>query len=103
MVNRIGTVYPCGSNKGLSLKFCVDSRAQHETPEEGQRIYRPKHCDYNNKDEVNGPNILTNNNYQTSPLKFRQIIFRLECLKKEKRKIIIAIFLSLYIRSLLKR
>ena len=58
MVNRIETVYSCGSNKGFSSSFCV----QHETPEEGQRTYWPKHCDYNNKDEVNSQNILSNNN-----------------------------------------
>ena len=58
MVNRIGTVYPCGSNKGFSSRFCVDSWVWHETPEEGRRTYRPKRCEYNNKDEVDGPNIL---------------------------------------------
>ena len=35
MVNRIGKVYPCGSNKGFSMRFCVDFWVQHETPEEG--------------------------------------------------------------------
>ena len=62
MVNRIETFYPCGSNKGFSLRFCVDSRVRHETPEEGRTTYRPKRWDYNNKDEVNSPNILSDNN-----------------------------------------
>ena len=64
MVNRIGTVYPCGSNKGFSLGFYVDSWVWHETPEEGQRTYQLKCCDYKSKDEVNSPNILSNNNVQ---------------------------------------
>ena len=38
-----------GSNKGVSSRFCADSQVRHETPEEGQRTYQPKHCDYNNK------------------------------------------------------
>ena len=47
---------PGGSNKGFSSRFCVDSRVRHETPIEIRR-------DYNQKDEVNSPNILSNNNY----------------------------------------
>ena len=62
MVKRIGTVHPCGSKKGLSSRFCVDFQVQHETPEEGQMIYRSKSCDYNEKDEVYSSNILSNNN-----------------------------------------
>ena len=72
MVNRIRTVYPCGSNKEFSSRFCVGSRIRHETPEEGRRTYRPKR-DYTNKDEVNSLNILSNNNYQALSQKFRQI------------------------------
>ena len=56
MVNSIETVYSCGSNKGFSLRFCVGTHVQHETPEEGQRTYQLKH--YNNKNEVSNPNIL---------------------------------------------
>ena len=56
-----GTVYPCGSNKRVSLRFCVDSRVRHETPESSRRTYRPKRCDDNNKYEFNSPNILSNN------------------------------------------
>ena len=61
MFNRIGTVYPCGSNKGFSSRFCMDSQVLHETLEEDQGTYQLKHCEYNNKDEVNCPNILSNN------------------------------------------
>ena len=32
----------------------------HEIPLEGQRIYRPKLYVYNENDEVNSPNILSN-------------------------------------------
>ena len=63
MVNRIGTIYPWGSNKGFSWRFCVDSQDQYETPEEGWRIYWPKRYEYNNKDEVNSPNIQSNNDF----------------------------------------
>ena len=61
-VNRIGTVYLGGSNKVLSSRFCLNSRVRHVTPEEGRKTYRPKRCDYNNKDEANSPNIQSNNN-----------------------------------------
>ena len=61
-VNRIRTTYPWGSNKGFSSRFCVDSRVRCETPEEDRRTYLPKHCGYNNKDEVKSLNILNNNN-----------------------------------------
>ena len=60
MVNKIGTVYTCGSNKEFSLRFCVDSGVQLEAPE--------KHYENNNS-----PNILSNNNYQASSQKFRHI------------------------------
>ena len=75
MVNRIGAIYSCGSNKGFSSGFCVEFWVQHETSEEDQRTYWPKLCEYNNKDEVNSPNILNNINYQASSQKFRQIIY----------------------------
>ena len=35
-------------------------QVRHETPEEGRGTYRPKRRSYNNKDEVNSPNILSN-------------------------------------------
>ena len=48
---------PRGFNKGRSLKLCEGSRVQ-QTPEEGRRIYQPKHCGNNNKDEDNSPKTL---------------------------------------------
>ena len=62
MVNRFGLSTPCGSYKGFSWRFCVDFRVRHESPEEGQRSYPPKRCDYNNKDEINSLTILNNDN-----------------------------------------
>ena len=53
--------------------FYMSSRVGHKTPEEGQSIYRPKRCEHNNKDDVNSPNILSNNNHQASSQKLRQI------------------------------
>ena len=61
MVNRIGTIYPSDSNKGFSSEYWVDYRVRHETHEEGRRTYQPKRCVYNNKDEVNSTNILSDN------------------------------------------
>ena len=46
-----------GFNKRRSLKFREGSQVQ-KTPEEGQRIYRPKHCGNNNKNEDNSPKTL---------------------------------------------
>ena len=57
--------------KGL-VPNSVDSQFQHETPEEGWRTYLLK-CECNNKDEVNSLNVISNNNYQASSQKFRQI------------------------------
>ena len=50
------------------------SWVQHETPEEGWMTYQPKHCEHNNQDEINSPNILSNNNYQATSQKFKQIL-----------------------------
>ena len=54
MVNGIRTGDSCGFNKGRSSKFHVGSQVQ-QTPEEGRRIYRPKHYRNNYKDEDNRP------------------------------------------------
>ena len=62
MFNRIETVYSNDSEKGFSSRFYVDSQVQHKTPEEAQRTYWLKHCEYNNKDKVNSSNILSYNN-----------------------------------------
>ena len=58
MVKRIRASDPHGLNKGWGLKFYVGFRVQQDIPEEGQRIYRPKYCEYNNKDEDNSPKTL---------------------------------------------
>ena len=68
MVSGIRMIYTRGFNK-KSLKFRVCSRVWHETPEEGRRIHKPKHCEYNNED--NSPNTLSDKNYQTKALKIR--------------------------------
>ena len=46
----------CGSNKGLGLRFCVDSQLRHDNT---WKIYQPKYYEFNNKDEVNSPSILS--------------------------------------------
>ena len=56
MANGIRTGDPRGFNKGCSSKFRVGSRVR-QTPEEGQRTYRPKRGN-NNKDEDNSPKTL---------------------------------------------
>ena len=69
MVNRTGIVYSYELDKGFSSRFCVGSWVWHG---EGWRTYQPK-CVYNNEDELNSPNILSDKNYQASSHKFRQI------------------------------
>ena len=44
MANGIRKGDPHGFSKGCSSKFCEGSRVQ-QTPEEGRRTYRPKHCE----------------------------------------------------------
>ena len=39
----------------------MDFQVWHETPDEGQGTYFPKHYGWNNEDEVNSLNILSNN------------------------------------------
>ena len=63
MVNGIWIIYPRGLNKEFDSKFRVSSQVQHETPEESQRMNRPKRCEYKNKDENNSPNTLKGKNY----------------------------------------
>ena len=52
MVNGIRTSDPSWLGKGCGLKFCVGSRVR-QTPEEDQKIYQLKHCEYNTEDEDN--------------------------------------------------
>ena len=72
MINGFRTDDPRGFNKGHSLKFHEGSRVQ-QTPEKGQRIYRPKRCRNNNKDEDNSLKTLNDKNHQASSQKFRQL------------------------------
>ena len=55
-----------------NVKFREGSRVR-QTPEEGRRIYQPKRCGNNNKDEDNSPKTLNDKNQQTSSQKFRQL------------------------------
>ena len=61
MANGIRTGDPHEFNKGRSSKFHVSSRVR-QTPEEGWRTYRPKHCgnnnNNNNNDKDNSPKTL---------------------------------------------
>ena len=63
MANGIRIGNPRGFNKGHTSKFCEGYRVQ-QTPEEGRRTYRPKHCGNNNKDEDNSPKILNDKNHK---------------------------------------
>ena len=74
MANGIRTGDPCGFNKGHSSKFREGSRVQ-QTPEEGQRTYRPKRCGRNNKDEDNSLKTLNDKNQHALSQKFRQLQF----------------------------
>ena len=58
-----------GFNKGCSSKFHIGYRVR-QTPEEGQRTYRPKRCGNNNEDEDNSPETLNDKNHQVSSEKF---------------------------------
>ena len=64
MINGIGTSDPRGLNKGRGSKFCIGSRVR-QTPEEGQRTYQPKRCEYTNKDEDNSSKIQNDKNIYT--------------------------------------
>ena len=63
MINRIRTLYHKGLNKGFGSNFCVGNQVWFETPEEGWRMHQPKHYEYNNEDEDNSPNILSDKKY----------------------------------------
>ena len=62
-----------GSNKEHGSKLPVGSQVR-QTPEKGWRTYRPKHCEYNDKDEDNSPKTLNDKNLQALSQKFRQLI-----------------------------
>ena len=61
MANGIRTGEPRRLNKGRSSKFHEDYRVR-QTPEEGQRTYRPKCRRNNNKHEDNSPKTLNDEN-----------------------------------------
>ena len=64
----------CTGNCFYQTHVC--SKIQHETPEEGQRIHQPKHCEYNNNNNNNNndsSNTLNDKNHQASFQKLRQI------------------------------
>ena len=73
MANGIRTGDSSGFNNGRNSKFHVGSWVW-QTPKEGRRIYWPKHCGNNNKDEDNSPKTLNYKNHQASSQKFRQLI-----------------------------
>ena len=72
MADGIRTDNRRGFNKRRSSKFREGSRVR-QTPEEGQRTYRPKPCGNNNKDEDNSPKTLNDKNHQASSEKCRQL------------------------------
>ena len=78
MAHGIKTGDPRGFNKGRSSKFHEGSRVR-QTPEEGQRTYRPKCCSNIDKDEDNSPKPLNDKNQQASSQKFRQLISSAIC------------------------
>ena len=55
MVSRIKTIYPY-------LKFHVGSGVRQETPEEGQKMHRPKCCEYNHRDKDNSSTTVNDKN-----------------------------------------
>ena len=61
MANGIRAGDPCGFNKGRSSKFREGYQVR-QTPEEGQRTSRAKHCGNNNKDEDNSLKTLHDKN-----------------------------------------
>ena len=73
MANGIRTGDPRGFDKGRSSKFREGSQVR-QTPEDGQRTYRPKRSGNNNKDEDNSPKTLNDKIQQASSQKFRQLI-----------------------------
>ena len=73
-VNGVRTIYPSGLNKG----FCVGSRVRHETPKEGREMHRPKHRSYNNEDEDNSLNTLSD--------KKRKMLKEKEFIEKENER-----------------
>ena len=53
-----------------------------QTPEEGRRTYRLKHCGNNNIDADNSPKTLYDKNHQSLSQKFRQLNMALKEIEK---------------------
>ena len=66
MINGVRTIYLRGLNKEFVSKFSVGPWVRHETPEESRRMHRPKRYNYNNEDEDNSPNTMTDRNFQVT-------------------------------------
>ena len=69
MVKGIWKSAPSELNKVFDAKFCVDSRVQYETPEEGRRMHRSKRCEYNNEVEDHNSYTLSDKNDRGSSQK----------------------------------
>ena len=63
MVNGSRPSDLCGLNRACSSNFYIDSLFR-QTPEECLVTYRPKRCEYNNKDKDNSPKTLNHKNHQ---------------------------------------
>ena len=74
MAKGIRTGAPPGFSKECSSKFREGSWVR-QTPEEGQRAYRPRYRGNNNKDEDNSPKTLNDKNHPALFQKFRQLKF----------------------------
>ena len=75
MANEIKTGDPRGFNKGRSSKFREGFPSSTNTWRYIRRIYRPKRCGNNNKDEDYSPKTLNDKNQQASSQKFRHLIY----------------------------
>ena len=59
MVNGIRTPYLRGLNKGFGSKFCIGSLVRLKRPE-SRTTHQPKRSEFNNEDENNSPNTVSN-------------------------------------------
>ena len=100
--NTFSTV-PCtllDTKAQLSLRFSVSCRVQHETPEEGQRIYRPKPCEYNKEDKDNHLNILSGVSKIFSFLQFFILNF-ISCTKSKDLLLLVVVIVMILLALLL--
>ena len=80
-VNRIRTS-PLWIKWSVQLKVYVGSQVEYETPEEDRRTHWLKHCEYNNKDEDNNLNTISDKDNQASSQEFRQVLLDAFCIVK---------------------